>query len=860
MSQQLPSVNTCSSTQLLDIARFNAFFGGANAGLMILDCQLRYVYINQALAEINALDITSHLGKSVFEVIPQLASLEPLFKDILDTGKPLYDYEISGETPAEPGILRYWSASYYPLMASDGAILGIGGIIIDISSRKKIELALKQSEERYLSLITATSQVVFQADAEGNILNEASLISGKYLEILKVQKEDTSWLSVVHPDDREHAAQTWITAVKTKSLYEVEYRIKAVDSNYRYLQCRGVPILNEDGSVREWIGACTDIHDRKQALDALRENNFLLRSILENAPGFVVVKDRQGRFIAVNLNLANFFGKSIEDIIGKDDFELLPPVVAREIMAKDHQIMTTGIAETYEEELTNGVDNKTFLTTKAPWRDAHGNILGIIAITRDITERKQFEVALERAKVAAEAANYAKSEFLANMSHELRTPLNGILGYAQILQRSKNLHSDERSKIDVIYQCGSHLLTLINDILDLSKIEAQKVEIMPTDFHFPAFLQGVAEMCRIRAELKGIQFHYQIARELPVGVSADEKRLRQVLVNLLSNAIKFTDVGCVTFTVSYATAEKIRFEVRDTGIGIAQEHLQTIFQPFEQAGERRRQTEGTGLGLAISQKIIELMGSTIEVQSQLDVGSIFWFDVNLPEALEWVKSSQTDDNGQIIGIQDAQPKLLIVDDKWENRSVIANLLSPIGFEVAEATNGEEGLHKVLEFQPDIIITDLLMPKLDGFGLIIQLRESEKFKDVKNIPIIVSSASVFETDRCRSLEVGGNDFLPKPIQAIDLFQALRRHLSLTWIYEEKTIKAQLQDNTALIAPPPTEIENFYNLVMKGNFKGIIRQAVALEQINEIYVPFAKKIQQLAKEFQDQAILELLQSYK
>ncbi len=856
MSQQLPSVNTCSSTQLLE-ARFNAFFGGANAGLMILDCQLRYVYVNQALAEINGLDIASHLGKSVFEVIPQLASLEPLLKDILDTAKPVYDYEISFKTPTEASILRYWSASYYPLMASDGAILGIGGIITDISSRKKVELALKQSEERYLSLITATSQLVWRADAEGNVLTEASLISGEYLGI---RKDENNWLAVLHPDDREYAAQKWMEAVETKSLYQTEYRIKVIDNNYRYFQCRGVPILNEDGSVREWIGACTDIHDRKQAEDALRENNLLLRSILENTPGFVAVKDRQGRHIAVNLNLADFFGKPIEDIIGKDDSELLPPLVAREVMAKDHQIMTTGIAETYEEEITNGVDNATYLTTKAPWRDAHGNILGIIAITRDITERKQFEIALERAKVAAEAANYAKSEFLANMSHELRTPLNGILGYAQILQRSKNLHSDERSKIDVIYQCGSHLLTLINDILDLSKIEAQKVEIIPTDFHFPAFLQGVAEMCRIRAELKGIQFHYQIAGESPVGVSADEKRLRQVLVNLLSNAIKFTDVGSVTFTVSYATAEKIRFEVRDTGIGIAQEHLQTIFQPFEQAGERRRQTEGTGLGLAISQKIVELMGSIIQVQSELGVGSIFWFDVNLPEALEWVKTSQTDDNGQIIGIQDAQPKLLIVDDKWENRSVIANLLSPIGFEVAEATNGEEGLHKILEFQPDIIITDLLMPKLDGFGLIIQLRESEKFKDVKNIPIIVSSASVFETDRCRSLEVGGNDFLPKPIQAIYLFQALRKHLSLTWIYEEKTIKAQPQDNTALIAPPPTEIENFYNLVMKGNFKGIIRQAVALEQINEIYVPFAKKIQQLAKEFQDQAILELIQSSK
>ena len=866
MSQQLPSVNTCSSTQVknleslsLDIARFNAFFGGANAGLMILDCQLRYVYVNQALAEINGLDVADHLGKLVFDVIPQLASLEPLFKDILDTAQPVYDYEISGETPQKPGILGYWSVSYYPLVAN-GTVLGIGGIIIDISERKRIELALKQSEERYLSLITATSQVIWTADARGNVLDDLSLVSKDYLETPNVQNKETGWLTGVHPHDREQAVQTWMEAVKTKSLYETEFRIKAKDNNYRYFLSRAVPILNEDGSVREWIGTCTDIHDPKQAEDALRENNLLLRSILENTPGLMVVKDHKGRHIAVNLNMANFFNKPIENIIGKDDSELLPPEVASLMMAKDRQIMRTGIAETYEEEVTNGANNGIFLTTKAPWRDADGNVLGVIAVTRDITERKQFEVALAKAKEAAEAASYAKSEFLANMSHELRTPLNGILGYAQILQRSKNLHEDERSKIDVIYQCGSHLLTLINDILDLSKIEAQKVVITPTDFHFPAFLQGVAEMCRIRAELKGIQFQYQIASELPIGVKSDEKRLRQVLVNLLSNAIKFTDVGSVTFTVSYASKEKIRFEVRDTGIGIAQENLQIVFQPFEQASERRRQTEGTGLGLAISQKIIELMGSTIQVQSELGVGSIFWFDVNLPEALEWVKTSQIDDNGQIVGIKDYQPKLLIVDDKWENRSVIANLLSPIGFEMIEATNGEEGLHKVLESQPDIIITDLLMPKLDGYGLIKQLRESEKFNNVKNIPIIVSSASVFEADRHRSLEVGGNDFLPKPIQAIDLFKTLQKHLNLTWIYEEKIIVSQQQDKTDIIVPPATEIENLYNLVMLGNFKGIIRQAALLEQKDKNYIPFAKKIQQLAKEFQDKAILELIQTCK
>ncbi|HEY9805078.1 MAG TPA: ATP-binding protein, partial [Candidatus Obscuribacterales bacterium] len=436
------------------------------------------------------------------------------------------------------------------------------------------------------------------------------------------------------------------------------------------------------------------------------------------------------------------------DIIGRSHYEVFSDI--SEEWRQIHQQCLAGAIAKRDEDPFPREDGSLEWVRWAihPWHDARNEIGGIIMFSENITQRKQAEIALAQAKEAAEAASHAKSEFLANMSHELRTPLNGIMGYAQILQRSKRLDTEERSRIDVIYQCASHLLTLINDILDLSKIEAQKVELMPTDFHFPAFLQGVAEMCRIRAELKDVQFQYQLASELPIGIRADEKRLRQVLINLLSNAIKFTDKGTVSFTVSYAAADKIRFEVRDTGIGIEPDKLQAIFQPFEQVGDTRRQTEGTGLGLAISHKIASLMESTIQVQSEIGVGSIFWFDVSLPVAEEWVKTAQTDLHGQIVGIKDRQPKVVVVDDKWANRSVVNNLLSPIGFEIVEAIDGQDGWQKVLEHQPDLVITDLLMPELDGFGLIKQIRESGT---CSNIAIIVSSASVFETDQHRSLE-------------------------------------------------------------------------------------------------------------
>jgi len=524
---------------------------------------------------------------------------------------------------------------------------------------------------------------------------------------------------------------------------------------------------------------------------------------------------------------------------------------------------------------------------------------------------------LKEAKISADTANHAKSEFLANMSHELRTPLNGILGYAQILQRSATITEKERNGISIIHQCGSHLLTLINDILDLSKIEAQKMELYPTDFHFPAFLQGVAEICRIRAEQKNIAFTYQVA-EIPQGIHADEKRLRQVLINLLGNAIKFTDKGGVTFKVevmenrelvmgnresvmgnresviangkeefptpnsqlptsnyplaitnsplaisnSLLPISKIRFQIEDTGVGMSDEQLEKIFLPFEQVGSESRKSEGTGLGLAITQKIISLMNSSIRVKSQLGEGSIFSFDVDLFTAPNWAETAKTFSNGTIIGFSGKQRNILVVDDKWENRSVIVNLLEPIGFNIIEAKNGQEGLDKAVEFQPNLIISDLVMPVMDGFQMIQHLRRSP---DLKEVVIIASSASVFETDQHKSLNAGANEFLPKPVQVETLLELLRVHLKLEWLYEGNNKADYEPDESTLLAPntivpPPAEdLSRLYDLALKGRVKAIKDQVNELAKLDEKLTPFAQEIRELAKTFQIEKIQIFLQQY-
>jgi CHASE2 domain-containing sensor protein/CheY-like chemotaxis protein len=519
---------------------------------------------------------------------------------------------------------------------------------------------------------------------------------------------------------------------------------------------------------------------------------------------------------------------------------------------------------------SNAYKHQRLKDAKAQLEVANQQLLNYSKTLEIKVEERTYE--LGKAKLAADAANQAKSEFLANMSHELRTPLNGILGYAQILERSETLTHKELKGINTIHQCGNHLLTLINDILDLSKIEARKLELYPAELNLTTFLTGVVEICRIRAEQKGIRFREAIAENIPSFIVADEKRLRQVIINLLGNAIKFTDRGGVTLRVdllpetaatSATSSGKIRFQIEDTGIGMTDAQLEKIFLPFEQVGKASRKAEGTGLGLSISQRIVELMGGHLSVQSRWGEGSIFWVDLEVPFLYDRQPSNSGQAKQKIIGLKASHPvQVLVVDDDPETCTILASLLESIGFSVVIARNGKSGLELARHYCPDLILTDLNMPALNGWEVIQLLRNQP---ESSNVAIVVISASAFESDRQKSLELGANAFLSKPIQVDELFQTVQTLLPLEWIYED-SVPAEDQ----LIAAPalpassqsihlPTQdvLIQLHHCAKTGDIQSIEEILETLK--DDQLTAFVTQLRQLTDDFQIRQIRIFLESF-
>lgn len=609
-----------------------------------------------------------------------------------------------------------------------------------------------------------------------------------------------------------------------------------------------------------WVAR--DISDRKQLEEELQQNEKQMRALLNAIPDRMFRHRLDGTYLDYKAKLEDL-AFPIEVSLGTKLSDLpLPQTVIQNLLEKFQLAVDSGELQTYEHELVRS--NGTYYYEA---RIVKSGADEVVCIVRDISARKQAEEALQEAMKAAEVANLAKSRFLSNMSHELRTPLNVILGFTQLMTRNSSLTAQQQEYMDTINRSGEHLLKLINDVLEISKIEAGKIAIHENSFDLHALMSWLKQMLSLKAESKGLQLIFDLATDLPRYVRTDESKLSQILVNLLSNAIKFTQAGSVTLHASSPHSSILHFEVEDTGLGIDVTEIDTIFEPFIQTETGRNSYEGTGLGLSISREFIRLMGGEITVSSKLGQGTAFKFDVQIaPVDVDAIASRQP--SYQVIGLEAGQPtyRILIAEDKLENRHLLVEILKPIGFEVREATNGQEAVSLCQSWVPHLIWMDMQMPVMDGYEATRQIKASD------NAPVIVAiTGSAFEKDRVASLAAGCDDFVRKPVKAETIFDKIAEHLGVCYLYGSRQVSSDVTDNLkeigaqlspgdlkqALAEMPVDWVEKLYHAAIRVNAKQVLEAIAQMPQPND---RLAHALTHLVNNYRFEEIISLTQQQK
>ncbi len=479
-----------------------------------------------------------------------------------------------------------------------------------------------------------------------------------------------------------------------------------------------------------------------------------------------------------------------------------------------------------------------------------------IQVNERTKELKTAKEKAETAKEEAEIANQAKSVFLANMSHELRTPLNGILGYAQILKRQANLSGRQKNHLNIIQSSGEHLLTLINDILDLGKIEAQKVEVEVNNFNLLAMIRHVLNITKINAEEKDLFIHYKERTPLPELVRGDERKLKQILLNLLGNAVKYTKHGSVTLQVSYQEDDSnlLSCQIEDTGIGIPAEKLEKIFDPFTQISVEGASIQGTGLGLTITRELIALMKGTLSVESKMGQGSVFTVELRLP-VVSGVATNVEEIERHVIGYKGERKRVLAVDDNITNLSVLVSLLEPLGFDLIMAENGQEAVRQAVASKPDLILLDFIMPLMDGLDVIRTTRRSPELQHTR---IIGVSATTLDEAHKRDFVVACDDFVSKPVKIELLIDKIEQQLQIEWLVK----KPETAETSTVSSPeggkvPPGEILGaIEQKVERGDFSGIEKILKDLLNKDVDYAAFCDNIREFANRYEDERILKYI----
>ncbi len=748
----------------------------------------------------------------------------------------------------------------------------IGEIFANALLRQRAEDGLRESMSRYKMLFDMAPVPIYTKDLNGRYTS-SNQENMKYWAQNPLGHTDAELLP-------PHVAAALRTAdrqvIETGKEPVFEETLPSPLGQRTFLS-KKIPLHDADGNISGILCSSLDITEQKQAETALRESEERFALLAEAAFEGIAISDK-GHILDINNRLAEMLGYLPSELRLKSIMDFVAPESRKQVK----QNIESGYEGVYEHQAIRK-DGTVFPVEVRDKTLFHGERIIRVTAIRDISDRKQTEEELQKyrqhleelvarrtaelsvAKEQAEAANRAKSAFLANMSHELRTPLNAILGFAQLLKRTPYTDDKQRRYLTTINQSGIHLSHLINEILEMAKIEAGHVTLNKSGFDLHQTLDDLAAMMQLHAHKKGLKFYNQRTADVPRFIRADQGKLRQVLINLLNNAIQYTPQGMVSLQVTqhnpHLVGHHLYFTITDTGIGIAPEELAHLFTPFTQSTAGQQVQTGTGLGLSISKEYVQLMGGDITVASQVNQGTTFQFDIQADRIQDDELPTQLPQ--RVIGLESGQPqyRMLVAEDQSDSRDLLCQLLEDVGFPVRVVTNGQEAIEQFKKWRPHLIWMDMRMPVLSGEEATQIIKKSHQGKQTK---IVALTASAFEDDRTTFLASGCDDFVRKPFREMEIFDKIALHLGVKYVYEKgdsSLFFEPIEDAHQLLASLALVSDEWLDLLHQAANKARGDQTVALlQKVESSYPQLAQTLNRWVLDFRFDKIADLIERHK